>query len=28
LSIDNFALCNADWTQKGHHNTKLCLDKY
>jgi hypothetical protein len=28
LSINNYALCNADWTQKGHHSTKLLLDKY
>jgi hypothetical protein len=28
LSIDDFALGNADCTQKGHHSTKLLLDKY
>jgi hypothetical protein len=28
LSINNFALCNAYWRQKGDHNTKLFLDKY
>jgi hypothetical protein len=27
LTIIKFALGNAEWTQKGHHNTKLFLDK-
>jgi hypothetical protein len=28
LSIDNLTLCTADWTQKGHHDTELFLDKH